>query len=39
MSLEDHRFLKGFRSQIAGKKLLQDEEQKLKTTPGYDFFT
>lgn len=39
MSLDDHRFLKGFRSQIAGKNLLQDEDKKLKTTPGYDFFT
>ena len=39
MSLRDHRFLKGNRAQIAGHKLLQDEEKQIKPSTSYKMLT
>ena len=39
MSLEDHRFLKGKRGQIAGSKLLQDSDKRLKPSIEYNTVT
>jgi len=39
MALRDHRFLKGFRGQIAGHDLLQDENAQIEIKSDYGFMT